>query len=52
MEIDYIKNNYDIIKLNEKHDLNDFSCGLDDMVDFLKNDALYQQEEKLMFKDS
>lgn len=42
-----IKNNYYIVKLNEKHDLNGFSCGLDDMDDFLKNDALFQQEEKL-----
>ncbi|WP_298524371.1 hypothetical protein [uncultured Methanobrevibacter sp.] len=36
MYIEDIKNNYYIVKLNEKHDLNDFSCGLDDMDDFLK----------------
>ena len=47
MDIEYIKNNYYIIKLTEEHDLNSFSCGLDDMDDFLKNDALSQQEEKL-----
>ena len=47
MYIEDIKNNYYIVKLNEKHDLNDFSCGLDDMDDFLKNDALGQQEDNL-----
>ena len=47
MYVEDIKNNYHIVKLNEKHDLNDFSCGLDDMDDFLKNDALVQQEDNL-----
>ncbi|WP_407393034.1 N-acetyltransferase [Methanobrevibacter sp.] len=47
MEIENIKNNYYIVKLNQKHELNNFSCGLNDMDDFLKNDALSQQEEKL-----
>ncbi len=47
MYIEDIKNNYYIVKLNEKQDLSDFSCGLDDMDDFLKNDALDQQEDNL-----
>ena len=47
MYIENIKNNYYITKLSENHDLNSFSCGLDDMDQFLKNDALSQQEEKL-----
>lgn len=47
MEIEFIKNNYYIVKLSQKYDLNSFSCGLEDMDDFLKNDALIQQEEKL-----
>ena len=47
MEIENIKNNYYIVKLNAEHDLNSFTCGLDDMDDFLKNDALSQQDEKL-----
>lgn len=47
MYVEDIKNNYYIVKLNEKHNLNDFSCGLDDMDDFLKNDALDQQEDNL-----
>ena len=29
------------------HDLNEFSCGLDDMDDFLKDDALDQQRDNL-----
>lgn len=28
MYVEDIKNNYYIVKLNEKHNLNDFSCGL------------------------
>ena len=47
MYIEEIKNNYYIVKLNEKHDLNEFSCGLDDMDDFLKDDALDQQMDNL-----
>ena len=31
----------------QNHDLNNFSCGLDDMDDFLKDDALDQQNENL-----
>ena len=47
MNIEEIKNNYNIIKLNESCDLNEFCCGLDDMDNFLKKDALEQQKEKL-----
>ncbi len=47
MQIEEIKNNYSIVKLTENHDLEGFSCGLDDMDDFLKNDALIQQTENL-----
>ena len=35
------------MKLNESHYLNDFDCGDEDLNDFLKNDALKQQNEKL-----
>ncbi|WP_296889026.1 GNAT family N-acetyltransferase [uncultured Methanobrevibacter sp.] len=38
---------YDIIKLTKDHDLSYFHCGLDDMDDFLKDDALKQQEDNL-----
>lgn len=47
MCIEKIKNNYSIVKLNEKHDLTDFSCGLDDMDNFLKDDSLNQQRSNL-----
>lgn len=47
MCIEEIKNNYYIEKLNSKHNLNMFSCGLSDMDDFLKNDALNQQIDNL-----
>jgi len=47
MYIDKIKNNYYIVKLSEEQSLCDFSCGLEDMDDFLKNDALIQQEDNL-----
>ena len=47
MEIDYIKNNYSIKKLSPEDDLLNFSCGLEDMDDFLINDALKQQNDNL-----
>ena len=47
MHIKNIKNNYYIVKLDETQDLNSFSCGLDDMDDFLKNDAFDQQSKNL-----
>lgn len=47
MNIQEIIDNYYFETLNEKHDLSDFDCGDDDLNDFLKNDALSQQNEKL-----
>ena len=47
MNIKYIIDNYYFDTLNENHDLNDFDCGDNDLNDFLKNDALPQQYEKL-----
>jgi GNAT superfamily N-acetyltransferase len=47
MCIEDIKNNYYIEKLSSNHCLNSFSCGLKDMDDFLKNDALNQQIDNL-----
>ena len=47
MPIEKIKNEYIIEKLDENSDLENFSWRLDDMDDFLKNDALKQQNEKL-----
>lgn len=47
MKIEDIKDNYYFETLNEKHDLSDFDCGDDDLNDFLKNDALAQQNENL-----
>ena len=39
------ENHYE--KLTVNHDLNDFSCGNDDLDEFLKKDALPQQEKNL-----
>lgn len=47
MEIEYIKDNYKFETLSEEHDLSDFECDSEDLNDFLKNDALKQQKEKL-----
>lgn len=47
MKIEDIKDNYFFETLSENHDLSDFNCGDDDLNDFLKNDALIQQKEKL-----
>lgn len=47
MNIQEIIDNYYFETLNEKHDLSDFDCGDDDLNDFLKNDALSQQNDKL-----
>ena len=40
------KENYYFETLNESHYLNDFDCGDEDLNDFLKNDALKQQNAK------
>lgn len=42
-----IINNYHYEKLSPKHDLSEFSCGVKDLDDFLKDDALTQQEQNL-----
>ena len=34
MMLENIKDNYYIVKLTEKHDLNKFSCGLEDRTTF------------------
>lgn len=47
MDIKYIKDNYIFETLTEEHDLSDFECESDDLNDFLKTDALKQQNEKL-----
>lgn len=47
MDIEYIKDNYNFETPSEKHDLSNFECDSEDLNDFLKNDALKQQKEKL-----
>lgn len=47
MKIKDIKENYYFETLSAKHDLSDFDCGDEELNDFLKNDALSQQNEKL-----
>lgn len=47
MKIKEIEDNYYFENLNEKHDLSDFDCGDKDLNDFLKNDALAQQNARL-----
>ena len=47
MDIEYIKENYRFETLGDKHDLSEFNCASDALNDFLKNDALEQQESKL-----
>ena len=47
MDIEYIKENYYFEILNEKHDLTNFECDSNDLTNFLKNDALKQQDMNL-----
>ena len=47
MDIEYIKENYYFEILNEKHDLSNFECYSNDLTNFLKNDALKQQDMNL-----
>lgn len=47
MDIEYIKDHYYFETLTEEHDLSNFNCDSDDLNDFIKNDALDQQKEKL-----
>ena len=47
MKIKEIKENYYFETLTENHDVTHFDCGDDDLNDFLKNDALKQQNANL-----
>lgn len=47
MTIKEIKDNYYFENLSDKHDLSEFDCGDKDLNDFLKNDALAQQNARL-----
>lgn len=47
MNIEYIKNNYRFETLTPDHDLTGFECESQDLNEFLKKDALKQQQEKL-----
>lgn len=47
MKIKEIQENYYFETLTSEHDLSYFDCGDDDLNDFLQNDALPQQYEKL-----
>ncbi|WP_292799933.1 hypothetical protein [Methanobrevibacter sp.] len=47
MDINYIKENYRFETLTEEYDVSQFKCESDDLTDFLKNDALTQQKNKL-----
>ena len=47
IDTEYVKNNYIFETLNEHHDLEDFECESKDLTDFLKNDALNQQNMNL-----
>lgn len=46
MDIEYIKNNYRFELLTSEHDLSSFHCDSDDLNEFLKEDALIQQNYK------
>ena len=47
MNINYIKNHYIFETLTNNHDLSNFECESKDLTEFLKNDALKQQKNKL-----
>jgi GNAT superfamily N-acetyltransferase len=47
MKIEYIKENYKFETLTAEHDLSEFDSDSKDLNDFLKNDALKQQRNKL-----
>jgi hypothetical protein len=47
MEIKYIKDNYYFETLTSTHDLSDFNCESEDLTNFLINDALDQQTDKI-----
>ena len=47
MDTEYIKENFEFQILTEEHDLSNFECSSDDLTDFLRNDALKQQNMNL-----
>lgn len=47
MDIEYIKKHYKFETLTKEHDLSNFECESEDLNDFIKNDALKQQEDKI-----
>ena len=47
MDIQYIKENYKFETLSEEHDLSEFESDSKDLNDFLKNNALKLQKDKL-----
>lgn len=47
MDTEYIKENLHFEILTEKHDLSKFECTSEDLTDFLRNDALKQQNMNL-----
>lgn len=47
MNFEDIIDNYHYEKLSPEHDLSDFSCGVEDLDEFLKKDALKEQKENL-----
>lgn len=47
MNVGDIIENYHYEKLSIHHDLSNFSCGVEDLDEFLKEDALKQQEKNL-----
>lgn len=47
MDIEYIKQNYRFETLTDEHDLSNFECDSEDLTNFLKDDALTQQNRRL-----
>lgn len=47
MDIEYIKNNYKFETLTCEHDVSGFESESEDLNEFLKNDALNLQNDKL-----
>jgi len=47
MNTEYILENYEFEKLTDKYELSSFKCEDEDLTDFLINDAIEQQKEKL-----
>jgi hypothetical protein len=47
MDTEYIKKNLYFEILTEEHDLSKFECTSEDLTDFLRNNALKQQNKNL-----